>query len=121
LGQADYRVREAVAALLLEVARTEAEAILMDADALDRRRAGLDALGIELTLLQRQLGPRPPWPQVISTALHPELREPPRLPSRLAGTAPEQSRHWAGVRQALLSDEEACAELDSPAASSDKA
>jgi hypothetical protein len=114
LAAANRSVREAVAALLRALARTEAEAILVDADALDRRRAGLDALGIELTQLERQLGlaPRAAWPQSINEALHPELRDPPRLPSRHAGTAPEQSHRWSAVRQALIEDAGAYAELD---------
>jgi hypothetical protein len=115
LATTNRHVREAVATLLRELARNEADAILADADALDRRRAALDALGIELTMLERQLGAARPaaWPQSISEALHPELRDPPRLPSRHAGTAPEQCRHWAAVRKALLEDAAAYAELDS--------
>jgi hypothetical protein len=114
LAATNRHVREAVATLLRELARNEADAILADADALDRRRAGLDALGIELTMLERQLGAARPaaWPQSISEALHPELRDPPRLPSRFAGTAPEAAHHWAAVRKALLEDAEACAEFD---------
>jgi hypothetical protein len=120
LAAANRHVREAVAALLIEVARNEAEAILADVDALDRRRAALDQLGIEITNLQRQLGPaaRAPWPQSIHEALNPELRAPPGLPSRHAGAAPEAARHWADVRQALLDDAEACAELGGTASSS---
>jgi hypothetical protein len=115
LATAVRAVQEAAAALLLEVARREAEQIRADADALDRRRAGLDQLGIEVTNMQRQLGITPgsrPWLPVIGEALHPELRDAPRLPTRFAGAAPEAQRRWSTAAKALLDDAEACLDLD---------
>jgi hypothetical protein len=90
-------VQEAVAAVMIEAARREAESILADETALNSRRAALDAAGVEITDLQRQMGIRPgekPWPSVIRDAL---LAERPAaiLPSRFAGAAPEAAQRWS--------------------------
>jgi hypothetical protein len=110
LEAAGARVTQAVCAVLLEVARDEAETILRAADELDARRAGLDALSIEVTNRQRSVGgaSRLPWPPQIREALSPELRGAPRLPSKFA--TPEgahQVRRWRTVASALLADPEA--------------
>ena len=78
--------------------------VIADHDALDRRRAALDALGIEVSTCSRQLGILPgsrAWPPAIREALSPELRDPPRLPSRFDGAAPEASRRRSTTRKCI--------------------
>ena len=103
-------VARAVEAVLLEVAQRQAEAILAAADALDTRRAALDALGIVVTQQQRSggAGRITAWPPEICMALSPELRGAPRMPSKFA--TPEGAdmvRRWATAALALLVDPEA--------------
>ena len=101
----------AAVSLLLVIAEREAEQIIADAAAVDRRRVDLDQLGMQITALQRQVGQRAegrPWPGVIQDALH-HRPEPAVLPS-MGGSAPEAQQHWLSITAALLSDPEA--ELD---------
>ena len=95
--------------MLLERAAAEAASILAAADELDARRAGLDALSLEVTNRQRVGGAaRLPWPPQIREALTPELRGAPRLPSRFASPAgADLVRRWSEVAAALMSDPEA--------------
>jgi hypothetical protein len=95
--------------MLLNVAQAEAEAILQAADDLDSRRADLDALGVVITAQQRRTGAgRQPWPASIITALQPELRGSPRLPSKFATPAgAEMGRRWSAIAAALLADPDA--------------
>ena len=109
LSTAETKVSSAVSAMLLNVAQAEAEAILRAADDLDSRRADLDALGVVITAQQRRTGAgRQPWPASIITALQPELRGSPRLPSKFATPAgAEMGRRWSAIAAALLVDAEA--------------
>jgi hypothetical protein len=109
LASAGRAIADSVCAVLLEIARHEAEAILHDADELDARRANLDALGFQITNLQRTGGTvRTAWPPEIRTALSPELRGAPRLPSRVASPAGSALvQRWAEVARALTNDPEA--------------
>ena len=109
LETAETKVSSAVSAMLLNVAQAEAEAILRAADDLDSRRADLDALGVVITAQQRRTGAgRQPWPASIITALQPELRGSPRLPSKFATPAgAEMGRRWSAIAAALLVDAEA--------------
>jgi hypothetical protein len=83
------------------------------ADELDARRAGLDALGLQVTQMQRTgSAARLPWPPEIRTALTPELRGPPRLPIRVATPAgTDMVAHWATIAAHLADDAEAEIEL----------
>jgi hypothetical protein len=76
---------------------------------LDSRRADLDALGVVITAQQRRTGAgRQPWPASIITALQPELRGSPRLPSKFATPAgAEMGRRWSAIAAALLADPDA--------------
>jgi chromosome segregation ATPase len=109
LSTAETKVSSAVSAMLLNVAQAEAEAILQAADDLDSRRADLDALGVVITAQQRRTGAgRQPWPASIITALQPELRGSPRLPSKFATPAgAEMGRRWSAIAAALLADPDA--------------
>ena len=95
--------------MLLERAAAEASEILVAADELDARRAGLDALGIVVTQQQRAGGAmRQPWPPAIRTALSPEMRAAARMPSRV--TTPDGEglvQRWREVAIRLASDPEA--------------
>ena len=109
LAAVGARVEASVCAMLLVEAERQAVAILVAADELDARRAGLDALGMHVTALQRRQGAgRAPWPAQILTALQAELRAPPRLPSRVS--TPEGAalvQRWNRIAQALAVDPEA--------------
>jgi hypothetical protein len=56
LAGAQARVEAVIAALLLDEAQRQAEAIVQAADALDGNRADLDALSMTITQLQRKAG-----------------------------------------------------------------
>ena len=102
-------VAEAIVAMLLAEAERQASEILHAADELDARRAGLDALGMQITNMQRMGGAmRQPWPAQIREALTPELRGAPRMPSRFATPeGADQVRRWSAIAAALLVDAEA--------------
>ena len=100
----------AVCAVLLDIAQCEAEAIPSAADDLDARRVDLDALGLQITQMQRGANRAawPPWPAEIRTALSPQLRGAPRMPSQFSTPAGDsQVRHWAAIAEALSIDPEA--------------
>jgi hypothetical protein len=94
-GQAQQRrergrtaVRAAIVGLLLDAMRGEAIALLEAEAQLEQSRIELDALGILVTQLERELDPSPAvgrprgrWPDEIREALQPELREKRQLPS----------------------------------------
>jgi hypothetical protein len=110
LEAAGARVTQAIVAMLLAEAERQAVEILAAVDALDVQRQTLDALGIEVTNLQRGVGGavRQPWPAQIREALAPELRAPPRMPSQFATPeGADMARRWATVASALLADPEA--------------
>jgi hypothetical protein len=96
--------------VLLAEAQRQAEAILVEADALDAKRASLDELAVSVTALQRRGGAmqRQGWPASIISALSPELRAQPRLPSRFSWPLGESLvQRWTEIAARLAQDPEA--------------
>lgn len=110
LTAAEARVEAAICQMLLAEAERQAVEILRGVEAVDQRRARLDALTMQVTALQRRQGAaRSGWPTAVYTALQLErLRDAPRLPSQFSTPAGDAMvQQWSRVAAALDLDPEA--------------